>query len=259
MKIQTQLSKQFGEDLVIYCSNDEAMLFFTFKEQVEQAGGIMDGKPAASTMLILGGFKTLMSGMNLLLFVTQAQGSMNFILVAGCLIIEEIAKAQSVLETIDYSWIFSVYSNCKLPIPNFCLTEFNEGLYSALRNAWPKVLHGWSALSILRQGQLLLENELPEGQSEPREACRDLDKEALKQGLSRFVKNHTKTPYQFKTMLFELLAQARKWNDEKATSFVAYLNKVKEQKLKWARFALAWETDEFFNNQNLFFGDLILL
>ena len=71
-KIQAQLSKQFGADLIIHCSNDESMLFFTFREQVEQVEELMVDRPAASTLLILGGFKTQMSGMNLLLFVIQA-------------------------------------------------------------------------------------------------------------------------------------------------------------------------------------------
>ena len=83
---------------------------------------------------------------------------MNFILVAGCLILEEIAQAETGELTIDYSWIFSVYAASKLPVPSFCMTEFNEGLYKALRSSWPKVLHGWSGSSIIRKGEDILSN-----------------------------------------------------------------------------------------------------
>ena len=59
---------------------------------------------------------------------------MNFIIVAGCLIIEEIALGSSAnIQSIDYSWIFSIYNACKLPIPTFCLTELDDGVYKALR------------------------------------------------------------------------------------------------------------------------------
>ena len=137
-----------------------------------------------------------MSGMNLILFVTQAQTTMNFILVAGCLIIEEIAMAQNTALSIDYSWIFSVYAACKLPIPTFCITDYNDGLQKALRNSWPKVLHGWSGFSIIRKGEQILETEEGVSQFE--------DEFILKQTFIKLVKNHTKTEKQFKTKFSEL-------------------------------------------------------
>ena len=70
----------------------------------------------------------------------------------------------------------------------------------------------------------------------------------LKVELEKFIRNHTKTQKQFKQKFGELFSIAQKWKNPRAKSFIAYLKQIKENKLKWARYALAWDTDEFFNN-----------
>lgn len=88
-------------------------------------------------MLIQSGFKTQMAGMSLIMFACQAQSNMNFILMAGCLIIETLASNNQSRQ-VDYKWLFQAYEQSKLPKPAVCLTEFNEPLSRAMRRAWPK-------------------------------------------------------------------------------------------------------------------------
>ena len=76
-------------------------------------------------MLILSGFKTKMPGMNILLFVSQAQSNFNFVILAGCLIIESLAMASSSHQQLDYGWILHSYIDIGLPRPSVVLSEQN--------------------------------------------------------------------------------------------------------------------------------------
>ena len=108
------------------------------------------------------------------------------------------------------------------------------------------MLHGWSAVSILREGEKVLVP--PEEQIGDEEEVTDLDREQIRQTFGKLVKNQTKTPKQFKVKIAELFGLAHKWKNPRAKSFIAYLNQIKDNKLKWVRYALAWDTDEFYNN-----------
>ena len=217
--IQSQLQKVFGHDITIFCSNDEAMLFFTFKEQIEQASRFMEKKIGGSTMLIQSGYTLQMPGMSLVLFICQAQSNMNFILVAGGLIIESLAVAGSATNSIDYTWMFQAYQQTKLPIPQFCLTELNEPIYRAMRKAWPKTLHGWASHSIIRHGLKILQSDSVD---------EDVDRDQISNEFTAFVKNHTKTSKVFQQKFKQLKNQVKEWQSAKARSFLAFMKRIKE-------------------------------
>lgn len=95
--------------------------------------------------------------MSILLFISQTQSNFNFVIVAGCLIIESLATKNE-LKAVDYGWVLHTYKSIGLPDPKFCFTDACNGLKAAVKYFWPLSKTFYSCIGLIKKAEKIIES-----------------------------------------------------------------------------------------------------